>query len=73
MSKISIAEQLNMLTEEYFLDEVREGFFVSSMMKRYWVAQLVVLAEIDRICRKYDIKWFAEYGLFNMCHKAIYP
>ena len=60
MSKISIAEELNMLTEEYFLDEVREGFFVSSMMKRYWVAQLVVLAEIDRICRKYDIKWFAE-------------
>ena len=62
MNHLSIAEQLNNITNEFFLDEVREGFFVSSMMKRYWVAQLVVLAEIDRICRKHDIKWFAEYG-----------
>ncbi len=62
MNHLSIAEQLNNITNEFFLDEVREGFFVSSMMKRYWAAQLVVLAEIDRICRKHDIKWFAEYG-----------
>ena len=62
MNHLSIAEQLNNITNEFFLDEVREGFFVSSMMKRYWAAQLVVLAEIDKICRKHDIKWFAEYG-----------
>ena len=47
---------------EYFEDEVREGFFVSSMMKRYWAAQIKVLAEIDKICRKYGIRWFADCG-----------
>ena len=47
---------------EYFDDEVREGFFVSSMMKRYWAAQIKVLSEIDKVCRKYEIRWFADYG-----------
>ncbi|MCR4651608.1 MAG: LicD family protein [Lachnospiraceae bacterium] len=46
----------------FFEDEVREGFYISSMMKRYWAAQLRVLAEIDRVCRKHDIKWFADCG-----------
>ncbi len=46
----------------FFEDEVREGFFVMSMVKRYWAAQLKVLSEIDRICRKHDIRWFADYG-----------
>ncbi len=46
----------------YFEDEVREGFYVPAMMKRYWAGQLKVLAEIDKICRKYSIRWFAIYG-----------
>ena len=47
---------------KYFEAEEREGFFVSSMMKRYWAAQLKVLAEIDKVCKKHDIKWFADCG-----------
>ena len=47
---------------KYFEAEEREGFFVSSMMKRYWAAQLKVLTEIDRVCKKHDIKWFADCG-----------
>lgn len=48
--------------ESYFENEVREGFFVPSMIKRAWAAELDVLSEIDRICRKYDIQYFAEWG-----------
>jgi len=47
---------------EYFFDEIREGFFVSSMMKRYWAAQLKVLSIIDGICKNHNIKWFAYSG-----------
>ena len=47
---------------EFFLDEVREGFYISSIMKRYWAAQLTVLAEIDKVCKKYDIPWYADCG-----------
>ena len=46
----------------FFEAEEREGFFVSSMMKRYWAAQLKVLYEIDRVCRKHDIRWFSDCG-----------
>lgn len=46
----------------YFEDEVREGFYVSGEIKRAWAAQLEVLQELDRICRKHDIQWFADCG-----------
>lgn len=56
--------ELNKLifSASYFEDEVREGFYVPTMMKRYWAGQLKVLAEIDKICRKHSIRWFAIYG-----------
>ena len=61
--------------EGYFDDEEREGFLVESMMKRAWAAQLVVLQEIDRICRKYDITYFADFGtlLGAVRHKGFIP
>jgi phosphorylcholine metabolism protein LicD len=46
----------------FFEDEVREGFFVPTMMKRYWAAQLKVLSVIAEICDRHGIKWFADYG-----------
>lgn len=48
--------------ENYFEDEVREGFFIPSMMKRCWAAQMEVLNDIDALCRKYNIKYFADSG-----------
>ena len=49
-------------SNEYFYDEVRDGFYIPEMMKRYWAAQLEVLKVIDDICRKHNLKWFANYG-----------
>ncbi|MBQ6733928.1 MAG: LicD family protein [Lachnospiraceae bacterium] len=46
----------------FFVPEVREGFYVSEMMKRYHAAQLTVLSEIDRVCRKYNLPWYADNG-----------
>ncbi len=46
----------------FFEDEVREGFYVSGSIKRAWAAQLEVLAEIDKVCKKYNIRWFADCG-----------
>ncbi|ADL33257.1 LicD family protein [Butyrivibrio proteoclasticus B316] len=46
----------------FFEDEVREGFLVTSMMKRYWASQLKVLSFVVQICDKYNLKWYAEYG-----------
>ncbi len=58
----NLSDEVNKPPKYYFEDEVREGFFVSSMMKRFWAAQLKVLAEIDKICRRHDLKWYAGFG-----------
>lgn len=48
--------------DSYFEDEIQCGFYVSAMMKSCWAAQIEVLLEIDRICKKYNIQYFAEWG-----------
>ncbi len=56
--------QLNNLNfpADYFEDEVRDGFLITSMMKRYWASQLKVLSEVARVCEKHNIRWFADCG-----------
>lgn len=47
---------------EFYEDEVIEGFYVPSMVKKAWGAQLDVLWEFDKICREHDIPYFADWG-----------
>ena len=52
-----------MLIEESFLEpEVRDGFYIPSIVKQAWAAELEVLQEIDHICKKYEIPYFADWG-----------
>lgn len=46
----------------YLEDEVREGFFVPSIMKHAWAVELEVLDEVDKVCQRHGINWFAEWG-----------
>ncbi len=59
----------------FFEDEVREGFFVTSMMKRYWACQIKILMEVAEICLRHDIKWFADFGTLigAVRHKGFIP
>ena len=61
--------------EKFFEPEIREGFYVSRMMKRLWAAQLIVLSEIDRVCSNHQISWFADNGtlLGAVRHKGYIP
>ena len=42
--------------------EERGGFYVQPMMKRAWLAQLEILKEIDALCRRHHIRYFAQWG-----------
>lgn len=61
--------------DSYFESEVREGFFVAGMMKRAWAAQLEILTDVDRICRKHQIAYFADWGtlLGAVRHRGFIP
>lgn len=56
-------------------DEVKDGFYVDSLMKCCWMEQLQVLEEIDRICQKYSIQYQAEWGtlLGTVRHNGFIP
>lgn len=59
----------------YYEPEVRDGFYIPSEMKRCWAATIGVLEEIDRICKRHNLKYFAEYGtlLGAVRHKGFIP
>ena len=48
--------------ESYFLPEVRDGFELKGMMKRYWASTMESLEQVDRICTRHGIKYFGYYG-----------
>ena len=61
--------------DSFFEDEVRDGFYVPSLMKRSWAAQLEVLEEVARICKKHHIRWYADRGtlLGAVRHRGFIP
>lgn len=48
--------------KSFFEDEVRDGFYVPAMMKRAWAAQMQVLEDIEKVCKKHNIHYQADYG-----------
>ena len=43
-------------------DEIRDGYLISSTMKKGWERELEIWQELDRICRKHGITYWAGYG-----------
>lgn len=48
--------------ELFFEKEIRDGFEIEELMKRAWAAAIEVLEVIDDICKKHNIRWFADWG-----------
>jgi len=63
------------LPDGFLNEEVRCDYLVTHEMKKAWAVMLDLLAEFDRVCRKYDIKYFASGGtmLGAVRHKGFIP
>lgn len=61
--------------ESFFEGEERDGFYIEPMMKKAWAAHLEVLQAIDKICTKYNITYYADWGtlLGAVRHKGYIP
>lgn len=61
--------------ENFFKEEVRDGFYISEMMKRFWAAQLILFGEIQKICRRHSLKYHVDMGtlLGAIRHKGYIP
>ena len=60
---------------EFFYDEVQDGFYVPGIMKRAWASKMELLSEIDKICKKWGISYYAGFGtlLGAVRHKGFIP
>ena len=49
-------------SEEFYKPEVRDGFYVSSRMKRTWAATLEVYEAVRKVCEDNNIPYYADWG-----------
>lgn len=45
--------------DDFYKEEIRCDYKVSADMKKLWAVELDLLAEFDRVCRKYNITYYA--------------
>lgn len=67
---------LNIELPDGFLEEEElSGYLVTSDMKEIWAVELDLLAEFDRVCKKYGITYFADAGtmLGAIRHQGFIP
>ncbi|MBR2518426.1 MAG: LicD family protein [Selenomonadaceae bacterium] len=64
-----------MFIKDLYRDEIREGWLVKSDIKKVWNRQLEIWQEVDRICRKHNITYWANSGtlLGAARHKGFIP
>lgn len=43
-------------------DEIKDGFYISSMVKRSRWQSLLLLYELDRVCKKYGLHYYLDWG-----------
>jgi len=50
------------LPSSFYDEEERDGYMISKSRKELWAILLDMMLEVDRVCRKYDIKYFLDSG-----------
>lgn len=61
--------------QDFFKEEVREGFVIPEMMKRAWAATYEVLEVIDNVCNRLGLQYYAYAGtlLGAVRHQGFIP
>lgn len=48
--------------ESFTQKETRAGYSISTKMKRVWETQIDLVKVLEKICKKYNLTFFAIYG-----------
>lgn len=75
MTEIERIVAKGVVPENFFEPAVVCDFLVDSKRKKIWAIELEMLLELDRICRKHNLKYFLAYGtlLGAIRHKGFIP
>lgn len=63
------------MDKDFLKAEERSGFFVDETMKKVWLCDMELLGVMEEICKRHNIKWFADGGtlLGAVRHKGFVP
>jgi len=63
------------IDDSFYQEEERCGYLVSAHMKKVWAVELDLLYQLDQVCKKYGIKYYASGGtiLGAERHKGMIP
>lgn len=63
------------LPESFLQEEDRDGYKVSAEMKQLWAVQMDLLCELDRVCKKHNLRYTLDFGtlLGAIRHKGFIP
>ena len=50
------------INPNFFKAETRSGHFVDEKMKKVWAIELELLEQFDSVCKKRNLRYFADYG-----------
>lgn len=61
--------------DSFYKEETRNGYIISTQMKKVWAVELDLLARFLEACRKYNLKCFADAGtlLGAVRHRGMIP
>ena len=54
--------QDGLFSDDYFKEETRNDFKISSKTKKIWAIELEMLLTLDKVCRKHHLKYFLLFG-----------
>lgn len=63
------------IPNDFYNEEVKNGFKVSNKRKRIWAVELDLINEFDKVCKKYGIRYYIHGGtlLGAVRHKGFIP
>lgn len=63
------------IPKDFYKEEVRCDYKITSEMKKVWAVELDLINELDKICKKHNIKYIADSGtlLGAVRHKGFIP
>ena len=63
------------IPKDFLKEEIRCNYLINKKMKCIWAVQLDILNIFNKICKKYNIKYFAAYGtlLGTIRHEGFIP